>query len=134
MHADETLATTAMDALVAAFTKAIDDPETSDRLGRTGTSVRISLREAPDEVLTLLLDRQPPELHQGDEVTVTESSLDIEAPALAGILDRSVRMAVAVIDGRATYDGPIRKFLRVMPILIAAANDEHHGHARKGDA
>lgn len=134
MKADETLAPAAMETFIAAFTEAIEDPETSDRLGRTGTTVRISLRETPDAVLTLLLDRQPPELHQGDESTVTESSLEIEAPALAGILDRSVRMAVAVIDGRATYDGPIRKFLRIMPILIAAANHEHYGHARKEDA
>jgi hypothetical protein len=131
MNADETISVAAKDILITAFTEAIDDPETSERLGRTGTTVRISIRDDPGEVLTLLLDRQPPELHDGDETTVTESSLEIEAVALTGVLDRSVRLAVAVIDGRATYDGPIRKFLRVMPILIAAANHEHFGHSRK---
>lgn len=133
MNADETLAVAAKDILINAFTEAIDDPETSERLGRTGTTVRISLREDPGEALTLLLDRQPPELHDGDQTTVTESSLEIEAVALAGVLDRSVRLAVAVIDGRATYHGPIRKFLRVTPILIAAANHEHFGHSREDE-
>lgn len=124
MNANETSATRAMDVLVRAFATASDNTEKAERLGRTGTSVRISIREDPGQVAVLLLDHQPPELHERDETTSTESSLEIEAAALEGVLDGSVRIAVAVIHGRATYEGPVRKFLRIMPILIAAAADE----------
>jgi hypothetical protein len=70
----------------------------------------------------LLFDRATPIVldHDADDPVVAE--IVLPEALLTQVLDRTARLAVALIDGRASFTGPVREFLRVLPILIALAS------------
>lgn len=108
--------------LRAAVTEAAAMPDSAARLAATGMTVRIVVSGAPDEGAVLLFDRATPIVldHDADDPVVAE--IVLPEALLTQVLDRTARLAVALIDGRASFTGPVREFLRVLPILIALAS------------
>lgn len=105
--------------LVSAFEAAVSRPDAAERLADADTTIAIAIREAPGSRLTLRLDAMPPTLEL-DDVAPVEVEMEIEARALLEVFARSARLPMTFIEGRASFDGPVRKFLRITPILIAA--------------
>lgn len=108
--------------LRAAVTEAAAMPDSAARLAATGMTVRIVVSDAPDDGAVMLFDRDVPVAleHDADDWVAVE--IVLSEALLTQVLDRTARLAVALIDGRATFTGPVREFLRVLPILIALAS------------
>lgn len=108
--------------LQAAVTEAAAVPASAARLAATGMTIRITVSDAPDEGAVLLLDRATPIVLDHDADDPVAAEIVLPQALLTQVLDREARLAVALIDGRASFTGPVREFLRVLPILIALAS------------
>jgi len=99
------------------FVRAGDEPDLAERMTFARTTVALHLTDAPDGTgATLHLTSMPidarPGIDPGAEIHMyapTELWLEM----LAG----RVPLPIAVAHGQVEYSGPIRKFLRVAPIL-----------------
>jgi hypothetical protein len=92
-----------------------DNEVLSRRLALADTTVGIELADEEDLALTLLLDREPIEVVDGSadpEISLTIASIDLERLWLDDF-----HLPMAIAHGRVRPRGPVRKFLRVMPIL-----------------
>jgi hypothetical protein len=109
----------ALDRFCAAMRAAAQDERMSAVLSRAKTTVRIELADDPDLSVTLLLDRDPIELTQTDEPAEVEIS--IVSVDLARLYSPDFHLAMAITRGRVGYTGPVRKFLRVTPVVRHAS-------------
>ncbi|HEX6390059.1 MAG TPA: ATP-binding cassette domain-containing protein [Solirubrobacteraceae bacterium] len=116
-----------LDRFVTMLENAAADPEISQRLSLADTTVEIVLADEPDLSVTLLLDRTPVEVVDGGrdaEVRMYIASFDLER-----ITSLDYKLPMAVARGRVRAEGPVRKFLRVAPIL----HGERERHATAAD-
>ena len=92
---------------------AIDDPAAL-RLGAAGTSITFIVSGARQESVTLLLDREPPEVgaNLAGEITVELDDLQAERFSRGHLI-----LSICLMDREASYTGPVRKYLAVDPIL-----------------
>jgi phospholipid/cholesterol/gamma-HCH transport system ATP-binding protein len=109
---------------------AAKNEHTAHRLSMAGTSVRIELTDDPSLAVTLLLDRSKVEVLSGShpaEVELAMSSIDLEKLA-AGELS----LAMGIGRGQVRATGPVRKFLRVEPIVrqLWALHGHQNGNRR----
>jgi phospholipid/cholesterol/gamma-HCH transport system ATP-binding protein len=101
---------------------AATDEHVSGRLALAGTTIHIELADEPDLATTLQLDRDPIEVVAGNtpaEIDMALSSVDLER-----LWSRDFNLAMAIARGRVRVSGPVRKFLRVMPIVRGLAPTE----------
>lgn len=96
------------------FDQAAHDPRLGERLALAQTSVHIHFSDTAG--ITLLLDRTPIE-SMPSIVGTAEVELWGSADLFAEIIRRDKQMAMAITDGDLEYRGPVRKFLRIVPIL-----------------
>lgn len=87
------------------------------RLGRADTSVTFKIRGAEDDSVTLLLDRQPPEVVNGGEPAEITIELDSEQAEKFG--NGELVLSNSLLQGHADASGPVRKYLSYDPILRA---------------
>ena len=87
----------------------------SDRLKLAGTTINITLADEPDLSVTLLLDRSPIEVV--DDLIDAEARIWIASVDLTRIWSPDFYLAMAITKGRLRIEGPVRKFLRIVPIL-----------------
>ncbi|MGE4424836.1 MAG: SCP2 sterol-binding domain-containing protein [Solirubrobacteraceae bacterium] len=100
--------------------KAAEDEAARRLLGRVGRTVRLSSSDLQDASIVIRLqgdielieDRAEPA-----DIELTMGTADLERHA-----DGTLRVAMAIAAGRATFTGPVREFLRVIPIVHAIAN------------
>jgi phospholipid/cholesterol/gamma-HCH transport system ATP-binding protein len=91
------------------------DPRLTERLSQADTTVRIELADEPDLALTLLLEPPSIDAVSGEhpaEVDMSLSSMDLER-----MWSGDFNLSMAIARGRVEVSGPVRKFLRVMPII-----------------
>jgi hypothetical protein len=88
-----------------------------DRLALSNTTITITLADEPDLSTTLLLDRSPIEIVDG--AVDSESGMWIASVDLQRMFWGDFYLPMAIAKGRVRVRGPIRKFLRVVPILRA---------------
>jgi len=119
----------------AAIESASRDEHLAQRLGLAHTTVRISLADEPDLALKLILDGSRiaalDDNGDGDgdaEVDMTMSSADLER-----LPSEHFNLAMAIARGRVRVTGPVRKFLRVAPI-IRELSAHMNGHATEAPA
>ncbi|MHB8690470.1 MAG: hypothetical protein ACYDHH_04425 [Solirubrobacteraceae bacterium] len=95
----------------------IGDEVYGERLALAGTTVEINLVDAPSPTaFSMLLDRHPVELVEGSYPDA-EVKLYMTADDLAAFWSGELHAAIAITDGRIGYRGPVRKVLRVLPIV-----------------
>ena len=105
------------------------DEDLSARLALAETSVQFVLADDPDLAVTLYLDRSPIEVDDRPagpaEITLRIASFD-----LAQLGRGNFKLAMAIARGRVASSGPVRKFLRVVPVLarLAATHEQAHEH------
>jgi hypothetical protein len=109
----------ALDRFCTAMTAASHDREMSKVLARANATVRIELMDEPDLFVTLLLDRDPIEVVEADVGADIEMS--IVSVDLARLYSPDFHLAMAIQRGRVGYTGPVRKFLRVSPVVRHAS-------------
>lgn len=94
-------------------------PRLAERLGRAEVVVALSVVDA-GATWTLVLQGGRVELRDGEE-SGADIALRIGSEALLRTLDDDVPLAMQIADGAASYEGPVRRLLRVEPILRAEA-------------
>jgi hypothetical protein len=87
----------------------------SDRLKLADTTINITLADEPDLSVTILLDRSPIEVVDG--VVDAEARMWIASVDLTRIWSPDFYLAMAITKGRLRVEGPVRKFLRIVPVL-----------------
>jgi hypothetical protein len=95
---------------------AYDDPRVAAKLASAGTSVAIVLADEDDVCATLLLDREPIEIARGTSVAA-ESEIRIIGADLKRMHTEEFHLAMAMARGRVQWSGPVRKFLRLAPVI-----------------
>jgi hypothetical protein len=109
----------ALERFCAAMETAAADPRLTHRLARANTTVHLALADEPDLDVTLLLDREPIEVVDGDtpaDVDVTIASVDLDR-----LCSPDFHLAMAIARGRVHYEGNVRRFLRVTPVVRHAS-------------
>jgi len=104
-----------LEAFAATVEQSQRYPELASRLAAADTTVEVTLADEPDLSVTLLLDRTPLEVLNGGgdaEVRLSIASVDLDH-----IWSADFQLAMAIVRGRVRVSGPVRKFLRVLPIL-----------------
>jgi hypothetical protein len=87
----------------------------SDRLKLADTTIAVRLADEPDLSVTLVLDRSPIEVIHG--AVDAEARIWIASVDLTRIWSPDFYLAMAITKGRLRVEGPVRKFLRAVPIL-----------------
>jgi hypothetical protein len=99
------------------FNRAAEEPELSERMSFAQTTVQIHFVDGEaDAACTVWLDRTPISAESG---LVGEAEIEMFGPAEAwmNMISGSEQLAMTIARGEVTYTGPVRKFLRVVPIL-----------------
>jgi hypothetical protein len=109
----------ALDAFAATIEHAAGDPDLSRRLALAATTVEITLADEPDLSVTLRFDRTPIEVVDAGEAP--EARIWIASVDLNRIWSKDFHLPMAIAKGRVHVTGPIRKFLRVIPLLRVTA-------------
>jgi phospholipid/cholesterol/gamma-HCH transport system ATP-binding protein len=105
----------ALDRFQAIIDAAARNERVGRRLAQARTSVRIELADEPDLFLTLLMDGKTIAATRADvpaEIELSLSSVDLERTR-----SEDFNLSMAIARGRVQVAGPVRKFLRVMPIV-----------------
>jgi len=92
-----------------------DDTAASARMILADTTVQISLSDVSGYAFTLYLDGERVEL--GDSDPQAEITLAMTTPQLEQLTRGELALAMEIAHGTVAYSGPVRKFLRVIPIL-----------------
>jgi phospholipid/cholesterol/gamma-HCH transport system ATP-binding protein len=107
-----------LDTFVESVLDAATDPDLSRRLALADTTVAVVLADEPEMAATLALDRTPIEVRPGfvgaPEITLWIASFDLGL-MVAG----AFKLSMGIARGRVITEGPVRKFLRVVPVLTA---------------
>jgi hypothetical protein len=90
-----------------------------DRLAIANTSIALTVADEPDLSTTLLFDRTPIEVI--DSLADHEARMWIASVDFPRIWSRDFYLPMAIAKGRVRIEGPVRKFLRVVPIMRTAA-------------
>ena len=113
------------------------DPRVSRMLARANTTAVVSLADEAGLAVTLLLDRSPVEVLEGQHDA--ECELTIASVDLKRLWSDELQLPMAIASGRVGIDGPVRKLVLVWPILHELARRRHEERlstrpARAGDA
>lgn len=111
----------ALDVFAATIERGVNNHGLSQLMMLADTTLTITLADELDLSLTLLLDRDPVDVVDGEadaEARMWIASVDLER-----IWSRDFFLAMAITKGRVRMEGPIRKFLRVVPMLRTLAED-----------
>jgi hypothetical protein len=110
------------EAIVEEFCEALEtaaeDPRMAAKLASADTSVAIVVADGDDACATFLLDREPIEIARGATVP-GEAEIRIAAADLDRLRTEEFHLAMAMARGRVEWRGPVRKFLRVAPVIRA---------------
>lgn len=99
-----------------------------ERLAAADTTVTFAIPTVPDASVTLLLDRTPLVLTDGNEPA--EITVELTAAQAARMAAGGLILPCEALDGRVRYRGPIRKYLTVDPVLrhlLAEVDDLRRG-------
>lgn len=92
-----------------------DDARASERMALADTTVRLELTDGPGYAITILLNRAPIALSEVEEEA--QITLAMTAIQLEELTRGELAVAMEIAHGRIAYSGPVRRFLRVLPIL-----------------
>ena len=106
----------ALEEFTTTLEQGVNDKGLNDRLALASTTIAITLADEPELSATLLLDRSPIEVVDGI-TSDAESQIWIASVDLERIWSPDFYLPMAIAKGRIRVAGPVRKFLRIVPIL-----------------
>lgn len=113
MHGTKHLAELTVDL----FNRASDDAELSERMSFANTTVHIHFTDpGGDASCTVWLDRLPIGAELG---AVGQAEIELYAPTSIWLelYQQKRQLPIEIVRGEVTYTGPVRKFLRIVPLL-----------------
>ncbi|WP_026909913.1 SCP2 sterol-binding domain-containing protein [Patulibacter minatonensis] len=112
---------------------ALEDEQAAKRLALARVRVQIDVTDADVSVL-LLLDRDPPAVVVGRSDQRPNVRLSISSGDLGAMLSEGSHLPMAILAGDVVFEGAVRKLLRVLPILRAAADGARWTRENRPDA
>lgn len=113
------------------FAENAEDPRLAERLARAQTTVHV--RFSDDAGITLHMDRSPIQVEAG-LVGAAEIELQGTPETFLAFVRGERHMAMAITSGELEYRGPVRKFLRILPILRTCDFSVWRGVGRPAEA
>lgn len=110
-------AATQLDAFVGRLARAFAQAGVSQRLVRAQVVVRVTLTDAPGTTLTFLLHRPPARVVVGSTGKCPDVRLAMTFENLVATFSDGSYLPMEILAGRITFEGPVRKFLRVLPSI-----------------
>lgn len=108
---------TPLEAFAEAVARALHDPEFSRRIRSADTSAELIVTDGDrSDALCLLLDRDPPQVVYRCTGSC-DARLRVDHEAFDAFIAGEASLAMAIVQGQADFVGPIRRVLRVMPVL-----------------
>lgn len=95
---------------------AADDEDMGRKLANADTDVVIALADEGEVALTLYLREAPVETERGRDEDA-ESTIHIASVDLRRLWSKEFQLPMAIARGRIRAEGPVRKFLRILPLL-----------------
>jgi hypothetical protein len=86
-----------------------------ERLAIAGTSVNFVNRDEPDDSVTVLLDRNPPQVADGREPA--EIRIDLTREQMGRLSIGLLEIQLVLMSGDVPFSGPVRKYLIVHSVL-----------------
>jgi hypothetical protein len=113
------------------YARAGEDPELSERMSFANTVIHIRFTDDDTAGCTIWLDRNP---IAAEPRLVGDAEIELLAPTsvYVSMVKGPEVLAMAIAKGQATYTGPVRKYLRVVPILRSFDFDMWRGNGRLG--
>jgi len=112
--------------------RAAADSRFGERLALARTTVLMQLGDSEELMATMIFDRHPVSVRPGlvgdPEIEIRMSPEEFER-----FWSDGVHPAMAIAEGRITYEGPVRKILRVVPILRRVRATYAELGAERGD-
>jgi hypothetical protein len=118
----------ALRSFAATVEEAARNPELSHRVSLAATTVGVTLADEPDLSLTLLLDRDPVAIADGG--VEADAAIWIASVDLNRLWSHDFYLAMAIAKGRVRMAGPVRRLLRVIPIMRVMAAEHRALEAR----
>jgi phospholipid/cholesterol/gamma-HCH transport system ATP-binding protein len=114
----------ALEEFAAMIEDAGSDPDISHRLSLAETTVEVILADETDLSVTLQFDRVPIVVQRGGD-SDAEATMTVASYDLAQLYTQEFQLPMAIANGRVRTTGPVRKFLRVVPVLRPLAEQYH---------
>ncbi|HWE34171.1 MAG TPA: hypothetical protein VG410_11845 [Solirubrobacteraceae bacterium] len=130
------------EAIIEDFCEALEaaatEPRIAAKLAGADTSVAIVLADEDGVAATLMFDRDPIGIERGPGST-PEATITITGADLQRLGAEEFHLAMAMARGRVGWSGPVRKFLRLAPVVEgilgrSAQNDDFDADGRSDDA
>lgn len=111
------------ESVIDVFEQAADEPKIAEPIGRIEQDVLIRSLDVEGSGLLLVCRDARIEVRDVDGASADHTiEIALATPDLEKLAAGKSRTAMAIADGRATYDGPVRQFLRVLPLVQAMVN------------
>lgn len=106
-------------AFVATVSAALADDDIAERLGQAGVLVRLDCTDRPVQPIFIALDAARPHITLDPPTRRPDVVLTLTTPDLDGCLRQGVELPLRILSGEIAFEGCVRKFLRVLPVLRA---------------
>lgn len=110
------------ESVVDVFEQAAGEPKVAEPIGRIEQTILLSSSDVPDSGLLIVARGGRLEIRDADGASDATIELTLASPDLEKLAGGRLRTAMAIADGRASYSGPVRQFLRVLPLVQAMVN------------
>jgi hypothetical protein len=111
------------ESLVDVLEQAADEPKVAEPIGRIGHTVLMRSLDVPGSGVLLVCRDGRIEVQDADGGSSSATiELALRSPDIEKLTAGRLRTAMAIADGRATFAGPVREFLRVLPLVQAMVN------------
>lgn len=118
-----------IDAFVTAVNTALADDSVAFRVAQAGVLVRLDFRDRAVQPVFMALDVQPPHASTQAPARRPDAVLTLATADLDDCLRLGKELPLRILSGEIRFEGYIRKFLRVLPILRAAVQEHEAGGA-----
>jgi hypothetical protein len=109
-----------MSSFIGLVRRVLVDDELASALGEAGFRARIELINHPGGAV-LVFDHVPPTVASSDDSADAEIVLWMRSSDLDVFWRRESSLPMKILAGEVTFTGPVRKLLRVLPVLREAA-------------
>ena len=110
------------ESVVDVFERAAGEAKIAEPIGRVEQTILLSSSDVPDSGLLIVARDGRMEIRDADGSSDHTIELTLASPDLERLAEGRLRTAMAIAEGRGSYAGPVRQFLRVLPLVQAMVN------------
>lgn len=114
---------------VEVIATALQDEAVAFRAGQAGVLVRVDFTDRPVQPIFLALDEDRPRATLDPVPRRPDVVLTMDSGYLDDCLRQGEELPLRILRGDIRFEGYVRKFLRVLPVLRAAVEDLERGAA-----